>query len=51
MNHHSPLLTDLYQLTMAAGYWHHGRAQVDRSPSLGGARFSLIWPRSQPDQA
>ncbi len=29
-------------------YWHHGRAQVDRSPALGGARFSLIWPRQQP---
>ena len=29
-------------------YWHHGRAQVDRSQVLGGARFSLIWPRQQP---
>jgi nicotinate phosphoribosyltransferase len=26
MNTHSPLLTDLYQLTMAAGYWATGRA-------------------------
>lgn len=26
MNHLTPLLTDLYQLTMAAGYWHAGRA-------------------------
>ena len=27
MNYHTPLLTDLYQLTMAAGYWHAGRAE------------------------
>jgi nicotinate phosphoribosyltransferase len=27
MNHYSPLLTDLYQLTMAAGYFHAGRAE------------------------
>ena len=27
MNQHTPLLTDLYQLTMAAGYWHAGRAE------------------------
>lgn len=32
-------------------YWHHGRAQVDRSPALGGARFSLIWPRQQPENS
>jgi nicotinate phosphoribosyltransferase len=25
----SPLLTDLYQLTMAAGYWHSGRAETE----------------------
>ncbi|MEK9711791.1 MAG: ATP-binding protein [Thalassolituus sp.] len=30
-------------------YWHSGRAQVDRSPELGGARFSLIWPRIHTD--
>ena len=29
-------------------YWHHGRAQVERSTQLGGARFSLQWPRTQP---
>ncbi|NQD95532.1 HAMP domain-containing protein [Pseudomonas sp. CrR25] len=28
-------------------YWHGGRAQIGRSASLGGARFSLIWPRRQ----
>ncbi|MVW74943.1 ATP-binding protein [Pseudomonas xionganensis] len=28
-------------------YWHGGRAQISRSESLGGARFSLIWPRKQ----
>lgn len=27
MNYQTPLLTDLYQLTMAAGYWHSGRAE------------------------
>jgi nicotinate phosphoribosyltransferase len=40
----SPLLTDLYQLTMAAGYWHHGRASQEavfhlffRKPPFGGS--------------
>ena len=28
-------------------YWHGGRALIDRTESLGGARFSLIWPRKQ----
>ncbi|MBS7663159.1 HAMP domain-containing protein [Pseudomonas lalucatii] len=28
-------------------YWHGGRAQIGRSEALGGARFSLIWPRRQ----
>jgi two-component system sensor histidine kinase RstB len=28
-------------------YWHGGRAQIGRSESLGGARFSLVWPRQQ----
>ena len=27
-------------------FWHKGKAQVQHSP-LGGARFSLIWPRKQ----
>ncbi len=27
--------------------WHGGRAQVDRSSELGGARFQLIWPCRQ----
>lgn len=26
-------------------YWHGGRAMVSKSESLGGAKFSLIWPR------
>ena len=26
-------------------YWHGGRAIVGRSEQLGGARFSLVWPR------
>lgn len=26
-------------------YWHGGRALVGRSEHLGGARFSLLWPR------
>lgn len=26
-------------------YWHGGRAMVSRSEALGGAKFSLIWPR------
>lgn len=30
-------------------YWHGGRAQVSRSDELGGARFSLIWPRRHHD--
>ena len=28
-------------------YWHGGRAIVSRSERLGGAKFSLIWPRTQ----
>ncbi|MCQ3015444.1 ATP-binding protein [Pseudomonas tremae] len=30
--------------------WHEGRAQVGRSVSLGGACFSLSWPRTQVPQ-
>lgn len=30
-------------------YWHGGRAIVGRSESLGGARFSLVWPRRHLD--
>ncbi|MCG8296504.1 ATP-binding protein [Pseudomonas entomophila] len=29
-------------------YWHGGRALVGRSEQLGGACFSLSWPREQP---
>ncbi|KRW59355.1 ATP-binding protein [Pseudomonas sp. TTU2014-080ASC] len=29
-------------------YWHSGRAAISRSEELGGACFSLIWPRRQP---
>ncbi len=28
-------------------YWHAGRAHIGRSESLGGACFSLLWPRRQ----
>jgi two-component system sensor histidine kinase RstB len=28
-------------------YWHGGRAAISRSEELGGACFSLIWPRRQ----
>ncbi|MDH1261827.1 ATP-binding protein [Pseudomonas sp. GD03944] len=28
-------------------YWHGGRAQLGRSEALGGAHFSLVWPRRQ----
>lgn len=28
-------------------YWHGGRATVGHSTALGGAHFSLAWPRSQ----
>ncbi|GIZ13473.1 ATP-binding protein [Pseudomonas sp. NCCP-436] len=31
-------------------YWHGGRAQINRSESLGGARFSLVWPRCQGEE-
>ena len=27
-------------------YWHGGQSRVDKSDQLGGARFSLIWPRN-----
>ncbi|MBX8538357.1 HAMP domain-containing protein [Pseudomonas cichorii] len=27
--------------------WHEGRASIDRSSSLGGACFTLVWPRTQ----
>lgn len=30
-------------------YWHQGSALVDRSETLGGARFSLIFPRFRVD--
>ncbi|MDX1754442.1 MAG: ATP-binding protein [Marinobacter sp.] len=29
-------------------YWHGGQAFVNRSEDLGGARFSLVWPRKKP---
>jgi len=29
-------------------YWHGGQAFVGRSSTLGGARFSLVWPRKKP---
>ncbi|AOY88554.1 two-component sensor histidine kinase [Marinobacter salinus] len=29
-------------------YWHGGQAFVGRSDALGGARFSLVWPRKKP---
>ncbi|MDW9404129.1 two-component sensor histidine kinase, partial [Pseudomonas soli] len=29
-------------------YWHGGRALVGHSEQLGGACFSLSWPREQP---
>ena len=25
-------------------YWFGGEIQVDQSPNLGGARFTMIWP-------
>lgn len=28
-------------------YWHGGRAQISHSEALGGAKFSLVWPRQQ----
>ncbi len=31
-------------------YWHGGRSQL-RHSDLGGARFSLLWPRRRADQA
>ncbi len=30
-------------------FWHGGQAFVSRSSELGGARFSLVWPRRKPD--
>jgi two-component system sensor histidine kinase RstB len=29
-------------------YWHGGRAEIGHSDNLGGALFSLYWPRTQP---
>lgn len=29
-------------------YWHGGQAFVGTSDTLGGARFSLVWPRKKP---
>jgi two-component system, OmpR family, sensor histidine kinase RstB len=29
-------------------YWHGGQAFVGRSEDLGGAKFSLVWPRKKP---
>lgn len=31
-------------------YWHGGQAFVGRSEGLGGARFSLVWPRRKPPE-
>lgn len=31
-------------------YWHRGSTLVDRSPDLQGARFSLVFPRTQSDK-
>lgn len=31
-------------------YWHGGQAFVSRSEALGGARFSLVWPRRRPEE-
>ncbi|MNQ62086.1 Sensor protein RstB [compost metagenome] len=28
-------------------YWHEGRASISKSEALGGACFSLAWPRVQ----
>ena len=30
-------------------YWHAGRAHIGRSADLAGAQFSLVWPRTQPE--
>lgn len=30
-------------------YWHGGQAFVGRSEQLGGAKFSLVWPRRKPE--
>ena len=30
--------------------WHGGYAKVDKSPNLGGARFTFGWPQSQRDK-
>lgn len=32
-------------------YWHGGQAFVSRSEALGGARFSLVWPRKKPEDS
>ncbi|MBJ6138307.1 ATP-binding protein [Marinobacter litoralis] len=32
-------------------YWHGGQAFVGRSEQLGGAKFSLVWPRRKSDQS
>lgn len=32
-------------------YWHGGQAFIGRSDELGGAKFSLVWPRRKSDAA
>jgi two-component system sensor histidine kinase RstB len=32
-------------------YWHGGQAFLGRSEALGGAQFSLVWPRKKPVSA
>jgi two-component system sensor histidine kinase RstB len=32
-------------------YWHGGQAFLGRSEALGGAKFSLVWPRKKPVSA
>ena len=45
------LFTDLYQITMAQGYWEHGMADTEAFPLLVAASFSsrdslITWPIS-----
>ena len=46
-----PVLQGVYGLGLSIvsriAYWFGGEIQVDQSPTLGGARFIMIWPASR----
>ena len=40
-------MVSAYQSCLRIAFWFNGRMSVDESPTLGGARFIMTWPKSQ----